>query len=47
MGKINYAVACDEILSERMKIIGFASWALVGTTRHYYFITLMKKIIRS
>lgn len=44
MGKINQVLARDEVLFERMKIIDLHPWVLVGTTRHYYFITLMKKL---
>ncbi len=44
MGKINQVVTRDEILFEKMRIIDLHSWVLVGTTRHYYFITLMKKL---
>lgn len=44
MEKINQVVARNEALWERMEIIDLHPWVLVGTTRHYYFITLMKKL---
>lgn len=44
MGEINRVVARDEVLLEKMRIIDLHPWVLVGTTRHYYFITLMKKL---
>lgn len=34
----------DEDLLEKMRVIDSYPWVLVGTTRHYYYITLIKKL---
>lgn len=44
INKINQALSPDEYLFERMKIVDSRPWVLVGTTRHYYYITLIKKL---
>jgi len=44
MKKIKQVGARDKVLLERMRIIDLHPWVLVGTTRHYYLITLMKKL---
>ncbi|MCK5145251.1 B12-binding domain-containing radical SAM protein [bacterium] len=34
----------DETLFERMEIVDLQPWVLIGTTRHYYYKTLMRKL---
>lgn len=42
--KIHRVMDRDEALFERMKIVDLHPWVLVGTTRHYYYKTLIKKL---
>jgi len=37
----------DKLLFEKMKVIDSQPWILIGTTRHYYFIKLIKKLSKT
>jgi radical SAM superfamily enzyme YgiQ (UPF0313 family) len=42
--KINKVMNKDKILMRKMALIDSKPWILIGTTRHYYFIKLIKKL---
>jgi hypothetical protein len=42
--KIDKVMNYDKALFERMKIVDSYPWVLVGTTRHYYYKILIKKL---
>lgn len=42
--KIKQILNQDDYLFKRMELIDNYPWILIGTTRHYYYITLIKKL---
>lgn len=44
--KINQEINRDQTLYERMNLVDERPWVVVGTTRHFYYKTFLKKLAR-